>query len=347
MLLTKSAMAKSTMAKIGLYGTAILALLGCDPVSSATDALSDKIDQREDSFITKRDQKLKEEVSRAPAIIEGDTVMLDKSQLTSVKTARYQPSFSLEGVIKPILHTPIYPPDGTAVQEMLVKAGEVVEKDQPIAIMTATHTGTPTPLTAPHAGVISEVMDGGGKENAPLFYLSDESKYQFVSRLPSYLKPHIQIGNSVELTIEGNTFGGQVTNATIDHTSFEYLDVQVQIPPKKDNLQALRTGQLVKGVIEYGQIEVGALLPDYAIMGDDLNPLDLSALYVPPHKPSAPITASAWVVKQNAHLQLAPIHVIEYQPTTRRFLVSGITDDSLIVLTTLPKNADGRQVVID
>ncbi|MFL1732784.1 efflux RND transporter periplasmic adaptor subunit [Moraxella oculi] len=334
--------------KIALFGMASFVLCSCKPHPPTIDTLNQKIEQRDDSVIAHRDQKIKEEISTSPAIIDGDAIMLNKSQLTYVKMARYHPTFSLEGAIEPIKQTAVKLPDDTQPQQILVKDGDLVKQGQSIALLKSHNKDAFISLTAPHAGMIGNINpQANTNQSTPLLTITDISQYQFVSQLPSYFKPHIHIGDTVELTVEGQMFGGQVISVTADENNLHDLNVQVSILTTQNDSQSFKIGQFAKGMIQYGQIEVGALLPDFAIIGNDLQPLDLNALYAPPYKPQIPIAAHAWVVKQNAHLHLADIHVIEYQPDTRRFLVSGITDDSLIVLTTLPKNADDKQVIID
>lgn len=336
-------------------------VLGCDKPNQIMSKVNQKIDHREDSAITRRDQQLQDNVNEHTAIINEDTVILADGHLSSVKTARYQPSFSLKGVITPAQHTTLKSMSDATIDAILVNVGDAVKHGQALITLS---TITPAQaddsqnkkpyqiitITAPFDGIIDSIdinQTDTISTHTPLISLSDVSKYQFISHLPSNLQSHIQIGNTVDLTVHGRPFSGQVALIETSPSKQNTIDVYVKISPTKENRNALKSGQIAKGIIEYGQIEVGALVPDFAIIGENLQPLNLAQLYAPPHKPLAPIPAYAWVVKQDTSLKLAKIHVIEYQTTTRRFLVSGITDDSLLVLTNLPKDANGKRAVID
>lgn len=342
-------------------------LIGCQDVGSADVAehLDNKIDNRDESAAKKRDQRLQDDITEHPVRFEGDEVILDGIHLSSVKMSRYQPSFSLQGIIAPIQRTNLVQPIDITVVNVLVKSGDAVKKGdilahlQPLSIYAANEDeeqNSPSEdeqiitLTAPFGGVVDNLHLNTGmtiKANTPLLTLVDESKYQFISRLPAYLKPHLKIGKTVDISVDDAPFSGQIARVTESPESFSTIDVSVEISPKKDSANRLTSGQFAKGIVEYGQISVGALVPEFAIVDDDLSPLDLTKLHTPPHKPQAPIAANVWVVKQDASLTLSRVHIIEYLPESRRFLASGITEDSLIVLAELPMKADGKRVVVD
>lgn len=165
------------------------------------------------------------------------------------------------------------------------------------------------------------------------------------STLPIHLQPHINIGDAVRFYHQEDVFGGQVSHVAVNADDAGVLDVSILLAQDDDNERLL--GQTLNGRIQLGQMSVGALLPEFAIFDDDLEPLDLSDLHTPPHKPKIPIPAWAWVIKQDRTLSSSPIYIMQYLPKTQRYLVSGISDDSLVVLTPLPKHAQGKQVDLD
>lgn len=345
-------------------------LIGCQDMDSAdlAEHLDNKIDNRDESAAKKRDQLLQDDITAHPVRFDGEEVILNGVHLSSVKMSRYQPSFGLQGIIAPIQRTNLVQPIDITVVNVLVKSGDAVKKGgilahlQPAPIHTineeaeqeqdsrASKDEQIITLTAPFNGVVDNLRLNTGmtiKANTPLLTLVDESKYQFISRLPAYLKPHLKIGKTVDISVDDAPFSGQIAHVTKSPESFSTIDVSVEISPKKDSANRLNSGQFAKGIVEYGQISVGALVPKFAIVDDNLSPLDLTKLHAPPHKPQAPIAANIWVVKQDASLTLSRVHIIEYLPKSRRFLASGITEDSLIVLVELPMQADGKRVVVD
>ncbi|MDO4441327.1 MAG: hypothetical protein Q4B81_04015 [Moraxella sp.] len=255
-----------------LFGVVCL-LVACQPkVQDAT-----QLHERDDSAIKYQDHKLQQDIAAAPVRYTDDAIILSKIHISAIKPERYQPSFTIQGII-------------------------------------TTH---------------------------------DNTEHQLIGRLPAYLKQHINIGSTVNLAMDGQSFSGQVKHLIDDPNHPDSIDVHIKIAPNDDTKIQPSSGQLAKGVIEYGQIEVGALLPDFAIIDEHAEPLDLSKLHEPPYKPKVPLMAYTWVVKQDATLHFSKIQVIEYQPNTRRFLVSGITEDSLVVLTRLPTQMAGKQVELD
>lgn len=257
---------------VGALSGVVCLLVACQPkVQDAT-----QLHERDDSAIKYQDHKRQQDIAAAPVRYTDDAIILSKIHISSVKPERYQPSFTIQGII-------------------------------------TTH---------------------------------DNTEHQLIGRLPAYLKQHINIGSTVNLAIDGQSFSGQVKHLIDDPKHPDTIDIHIKISPNNDQTQ-LSSGQLAKGVIEYGQIEVGALLPDFAIIDEYAKPLDLSKLHKPPYKPKVPLMAYTWVVKQDATLHFAKIQVIEYQPNTRRFLVSGITEDSLVVLTYLPTQMVGKRVELD
>ena len=122
------------------------------------------------------------------------------------------------------------------------------------------------------------------------------------------------------------------------------IDVHVMIPlePAQDPNDLL--GRSVVGHIDYGQIQVGVMMPKMAVYDAQMNAIDLEPFAKPPHKPESPIDGQIWVIKQNHRLALSPVKLLEYYPKNQQFLVQGITEDSLVVTQPLPKEAHDQEV---
>ena len=97
----------------------------------------------------------------------------------------------------------------------------------------------------------------------------------------------------------------------------------------------------VIGRVNYGQIEVGTIVPERAI-----HDVDLSELQKQPYQPLSPLKANVWIIKQDQRLTRQPVEVIEYNPSTGQYLIAGISNDSLICLADLPIESAGKKVVI-
>lgn len=323
--------------------------------------------------------------SNNPFSIEGSTVVLHKSHIISVKTELYQPSFELQGIILPKTQKNLVASSDGVVAKVSVSKNSWVKKDKPLLTIRPsipimednkntqketidnnidTKNTTPnsdntsaapdksdTPtlpdivINAPLSGVVKEIYTKEGsdvKQGTSLLVIHDESSFFVTSTLPLDYQKHLNIGQNVQFTLKKHPkqqgFSGQIAKLTPKDGK---LTVLIQILPNPDNRP--QQGMQVGGRIDYGDLEVGVLVPKHAIYdGISLNELD-----APPHKPATPMPAHIWVIRQDATLSLSPVHIVAYQPDTQRYLVSGISQDSLIVTAKLPKTAHGKSVVID
>jgi hypothetical protein len=107
------------------------------------------------------------------------------------------------------------------------------------------------------------------------------------------------------------------------------------------NHDKLLADMKVTGRVNYGQIDVGTIVPKRA-----LHDVDLTELQKPPYKPLRPLTANVWVIGQDQRLKRRAIEVVEYNPTTNQYLIAGISNDSLICLADLPIDSEGKKVIV-
>ena len=177
---------------------------------------------------------------------------------------------------------------------------------------------------------------------APLLQLNDDRDLQFITTLPIQAESQLSIGQNVNFTATDltDTFTGQVSKLTINQQTNKLL-VYVHVVKNEASRGKLRADMAVSGRVDYGQIEVGTIVPEHGI--HDAN---LAELKKPPYKPLSPLTANVWIIKQDQRLTRQAIEVIEYDPTTDQFLIAGVRNDSLICLADLPLESTGKKVVI-
>lgn len=176
-----------------------------------------------------------------------------------------------------------------------------------------------------------------------LLTLGDDTDLRFIATLPVQAEPQLSIGQTVNFTNQQDQkkYTGQVSKL-VDSKDAKNLLVYVHVLNNEVSRQGeLKPGMIVTGRVDYGQIEVGTIVPKRAI-----HDVDLSVLQKPPYQPLAPLSANVWIVKQDQRLTRQPIEVIEYFPTTGQYLIAGINNDSLICLADLPIESAGRKVVI-
>lgn len=214
--------------------------------------------------------------------------------------------------------------------------------------------GAPITLRAPISGTISALHVNNGEivqRGSVICTISDTSRYQFVSVLPLSYKNYLHIGDNVNFTVASTTaveptdstsFAGQIADVSerITADSDTTLAVTVHLLPQSDH--PLNKGMSVQGWIDYDDLQVGAVVPSFAI-ADGVN---LATLKTPPHKPPTPMPAHVWIIRQDGTLARTDVKIVAYKPAEQRYLVTGISADSLIVTANLPANADGKRVVV-
>lgn len=210
------------------------------------------------------------------------------------------------------------------------------------------HTETANNLItvrASFAGHIEKLYVESGQQVAPrqpLLKLSDGTELHFSASLPIEAKSQISVGQTVNFTAEGliDKFTGQVSKLTVTELPKQLL-VYVNVVDNEVSRNQIRPDMQVTGRVDYGQIEVGTIVPKRA-----LHNVDLTVLHKPPYKPLRPLHANVWIIKQDQRLTRQPVEVIEYDPLTKQYLIAGITNDSLICLANLPVESEGKKAVV-
>lgn len=200
-------------------------------------------------------------------------------------------------------------------------------------------------ISAPFAGRIDQIypqLHHQMAANLPLIKISNPQKLKFIGTLPIEAQPQLSIGQTVNFSVDGShdTFTGQLSQMTPSHNPSQLL-AHVDIIITEDNKDKLSSGMVVEGRIDYGQIEVGTIVPKAGI-----HDADLSALSKPPYQAKVPIKANVWIIGQDQRLTRQQVDVIEYDPKTEQYLVAGISNDSLICLAPLPADSAGKKVIV-
>lgn len=204
---------------------------------------------------------------------------------------------------------------------------------------------TPVTVIAKTSGYVSALFIEAGqtvKTGKLLLELGEKSNLHFVATLPIQAKPQLSVGQTVNFSAEAltNTFTGQVSKLTVDNTTKQLL-VYVSVIDNEVSRAQLLPGMSATGRVNYGQIEVGTIVPRSA-----LHDVDLSALQKPPYQTAAPLNANIWIIKQDQRLTRQPVEVIEYDPSTEQYLIAGVSNDSLICLADLPVESAGKLVIV-
>jgi biotin carboxyl carrier protein len=177
---------------------------------------------------------------------------------------------------------------------------------------------------------------------SPLIMMGDDSNLRFIATLPRQAEPQLSVGQTVNFSSAAmsDKFSGQISRLLASPQPGQLL-VYVHVLKSDARKGKLKPGMAVAGRVDYGQIEVGNIVPKSAI-----HDVDLTELQRPPYQTLAPLTANVWIIRQDQRLTRQPVEVIEYDPSTGQYLIAGISNDSLICLADLPLESVGKKVII-
>lgn len=200
-------------------------------------------------------------------------------------------------------------------------------------------------LRASFSGRVKNLSAQVGQEidaQTSLLTLSDEKQLHFVSTLPIEAESQISVGQTVNFTAEDRVdkFTGQVSKVQNIKQPIQLL-VYVNVVNNEVSRNQIASGMQVTGRVDYGQIEVGTVVPKNA-----LHNVNLTQIQVPPYKPLRSLRADIWIIGQDQRLTRQSVEVIEYYPLTKQYLIAGISNDSLICLANLPIESKGKKVVV-
>lgn len=265
-----------------------------------------------------------QEITPTPSVAVDKATPTDDEQTANLPTTK-------EVADKPLLaDTPEQPTDTPHLIETPIKR-------EPFAVITL--------MSGKVGAIFVNDKDKAYQQGTSVMTIYDDRFIKFISPLPSEYAKFLAVGMAVNFdTHDGRTFSGQIEHIIANDTPTNMTEVHVAITPDEVKKTKLNLGERVGGYVDYGQIEVGVLVPAFAIFGDDLMPLDLSELTKPPHRPATPQKAWLWEIGQDERLSLLPIEVIKYLPQSDQYLIAGVKLDGLIVMATLPKKADGAKV---
>lgn len=244
------------------------------------------------------------------------------------------------------------PPDSNSAKPSNAGASNNTGPAQASAVTKVTppaaktyQVGQQLTFKAPFAGVIDQLPVKVGLRvtaNQILLEMSNPNDLQFIATLPIAAKSQLSVGQNVTFTVNGldGNFTGQVSHL-LPANNPEHLSVHVHIIQQDELHSQLKPGMIALGRVDYGQIEVGTIVPKSGIHN-----ADLTALSTPPHRALTPIKAEVWIIGQDQRLSRQQISVIEFDPETQQYLVAGINNDSLICLAPIPDDSEGKKVVV-
>lgn len=213
-------------------------------------------------------------------------------------------------------------------------------------------------ITAPMSGMIaSRSIEAGQLVTAgqTLMEIIDPTQLEFAASVPTEAQENLTVGQSVPFTVSNSPtkFVGQVTRIApqVDANTRQMM-IYIKVNASADTHQ-LRAGMFATGTIEYGQIQVGILVPSNAVMLDDMANKAKSASSTVPtgsgqHSNAQNNTQKGyvWLINQQHRLVRQPIEIIKRYDNTNQYLISGVEMGSLVVLVPLSADALDKKAVI-
>lgn len=176
-----------------------------------------------------------------------------------------------------------------------------------------------------------------------LLTIGDTSQLQLIGTLPLSTKSQLSVGRSVNFTVFDvkTEFTGQISHIT-PAADGKNLIVRAPLIAGEKNPAALEPGMRAAMSIDYGQIELGVRLPASGIFEADLTKLSAKQ-----PRPTNPVKGYVWVIEQDQRLSYTPVEVVQYFADSDKYLVHGISNDSLVCLADLPKDSDGKIISVN
>ncbi len=216
-----------------------------------------------------------------------------------------------------------------------------------------------TIIIAPSTGVVGSRSVNIGQvvaPNQPLMEIIDTSQLEFAANVPSEAQDQLQIGQSVPFTVGNNptNFVGQISRIApqVDPVTRQ-LTIFVKVNPVQ-NGTSLKAGQFATGHVDYGQIQVGVLVPMSAVSlspnapasqtSGSLGLTDKTATTASDN--AAPNTGMVWVVGKDKRLSQQSVHIIRRDDANSQYLVEGIEQGTVVVVARLNSNDTGKKVVL-
>ncbi|WP_410472608.1 efflux RND transporter periplasmic adaptor subunit [Faucicola mancuniensis] len=230
-------------------------------------------------------------------------------------------------------------------QQAAVKAKKaqlsIVQKQSNDTLIVATADGVIASRQVENGQVISP--------NQALMTIVNPNKLEFSANVPSETQA-ITVGQSVPFTIANSThqFVGQVSRIApeIDPLTRQ-LPIFIAVQPEQ-NGQTLKAGMFATGQLEYGQIQVGVLIPMTAVSFDKQidKASNVTATSVKTTDESQLQSGMIMVIGQDHVIRSQPIEIIRSQDDTGQYLVTGIEQGTLVITTALSRQDIGKKAIL-
>lgn len=209
-----------------------------------------------------------------------------------------------------------------------------------------------TTIVAPATGVVGSRNVEIGQvvtPNQPLMEIIDPNHLEFVANIPSEAQSQVRVGQSVAFNIANNDeqFVGQIHRIApqIDPISRQ-LPVFITVNAEQHG-KLLKAGMFATGTLQFGQMQVGVLVPMSAVTLDKATP------------PASQVTATNAKIDDNQKLSgmvnvIGQDHIIKTQPVqivrslddSGQYLVTGIEQGMVVITIPIKAEQVGKKAVL-
>lgn len=208
-----------------------------------------------------------------------------------------------------------------------------------------------TTVYAPTSGIVSSRSVNVGQvvtPNQALMEIIDPNKLEFAANVPSEAQTQLQLGQEVPFSIanQSTQFIGQISRISpqVDAATRQ-LTIYIAVKPSQRN-SGLRPGMYATGKLNYGQAQVGVLVPMSAVVLDSTAKNTANKATQKTAASPTLETGSILVVGKDNVITKQPITVLKRHDDTSQYLIAGVEPNTTVIVANLNANDIGKKVVL-
>lgn len=209
-----------------------------------------------------------------------------------------------------------------------------------------------TTIVSPATGIVGSRNVEIGQiitPNQPLMEIIDPKHLELVASIPDEAQSQLQVGQSVsfQITNHDDQFVGQISRISpqIDPITRQ-LPVFITVEAEQQE-QVLKAGMFATGKLNYGQIQVGVLIPMSAVTIDK-QLVDASQVTATNAKveTAQTLTGMVHIIGQDQMIKNQPVQIIRRQDDSGQYLVTGIEQGTVVITIPIKSEQIGKKVVL-
>lgn len=209
-----------------------------------------------------------------------------------------------------------------------------------------------TTIISPATGVVGTRNVEIGQvvtPNQPLMEIIDPTQLEMVANIPHEAQSQIQLGQEITFQINNNPsqFIGQISRISpqIDPVTRQ-LSVFIHVPAQQQG-QWLKSGMFATAKLNFGQMQVGVLIPMSAVTLDK-NPISASQVTATNAKieSNQVLSGMVHIIGKDQMIKTQPIQIIRTLDDSGQYLVTGIEQGTVVITVPIKAEQVGKKIVL-